>query len=334
MQGFRLSMEDQHSTDVNVDIGELANYIDNNDNLELCFFGVYDGHSGQSCAKYLAQVLLKNTLSDETQHRKEQRGRLFSDDDVIKRSYLKTDMEFTRNIPSTKPGESSGTTCTSVFLVRNGDEVEIICANVGDSRTVMRRSNGTVVPLSYDHKPTNKEEKARIQESGGFVEFGRVNGSLALSRAFGDVGYKNNSSMPQERQAVIALPDIIRQKVQLSKIDGFEFVLVACDGVWDVMSNEEACDYIYKKLVQQKAGNYYQARLENNLRMLQRQGEPHEVLEKQRQVLEKQHEERSKNGQYDLESIAEDLLDEVVLVLDSKDNISACIVLLPGSGKS
>lgn len=328
MQGFRLSMEDQHSTDVAVDLGDLANFVENGDKLEVCFFGVYDGHSGQACAKYLAQTLLRNTLADEKQYRQEKKGRLFADDDVIRKSYLKTDWEFTRNIPSTKPGESSGTTCTSVFLVRNGDEVEVICANVGDSRTVLRRSNGNVLPLSHDHKPTNKEEKARIQESGGFVEFGRVNGSLALSRAFGDVGYKNNSALPQEKQAVIALPDIIRQKVQLTKIDGFEFIIVACDGVWDVMSNEEACQYVYDKLVQQKEGKYYQARLENNLKMLTRQGEPQEVIERQRRVLEQEHEERSKKGLYDLASISEDLIDEVVLTLDSKDNVSAIVLLL------
>jgi len=66
---------------------------------------------------------------------------------------------------------------------------KIICANSGDSRSILGRA-GKVIALSEDHKPENVEEKRRIEAAGGFVEDNRVNGSLALSRALGDFEYK------------------------------------------------------------------------------------------------------------------------------------------------
>lgn len=321
-------MEDAHSTDVNVDLGELSKYIENSKDMELSFFGVYDGHSGQGCAKFLAKTLLQNTLQDETAHRKDKKGRLFSTDDVIQSSFLKTDAEFIKSVgPAQRPGESSGTTCTTIFIIRSDDDVEVICANVGDSRIVFRQANGSVEPLSYDHKPTNPEEHERIRESGGHVEFGRVNGSLALSRAFGDASYKNNPNMDQRTQAVIALPDIKRVNFKLSKMDDFQFIIVACDGIWDVMTNEQACEYVHARLLEQKDGSYYRKRFDNQVDLLKRQGENEEAISTAQERLREQEKTRSNKGKYDLESITEDFLDEVVLKLESKDNVSAIIVL-------
>ena len=67
--------------------------------------------------------------------------------------------------------------------------MEIYCANAGDSRTVMCEK-GNAVDLSKDHKPELPEERSRIIKAGGEVVDGRVNGMLALSRAFGDFDYK------------------------------------------------------------------------------------------------------------------------------------------------
>lgn len=80
--------------------------------------------------------------------------------------------------------------------------------------------------MSYDHKPQNQEEIKRIINAGGFVEFGRVNGNLALSRAIGDFEFKQNANLPAELQAVTANPDIM--DVQLTEAD--EFMVMACDG--------------------------------------------------------------------------------------------------------
>ena len=81
----------------------------------------------------------------------------------------------------------AGCTATVVLIT----STDIICANAGDSRTVLCKS-GTAVELSQDHKPDDPSERSRIYKAGGFVEDGRVNGMLALSRALGDFEYKSN----------------------------------------------------------------------------------------------------------------------------------------------
>lgn len=73
--------------------------------------------------------------------------------------------------------------------------------NVGDSRAVASCS-GVAEPLSFDHKPANEEEAKRIIAAGGWVEFNRVNGNLALSRALGDFIFKRNDEKRPEEQIV------------------------------------------------------------------------------------------------------------------------------------
>ena len=81
------------------------------------------------------------------------------------------------------------TGCTAVVVLITPDH--FICANAGDSRSIISRSD-KVVALSEDHKPDNLPEKKRIEAAGGFVEENRVNGSLNLSRSLGDFEYKGN----------------------------------------------------------------------------------------------------------------------------------------------
>ena len=130
----------------------------------------------------------------------------------------------------------------------------LFVANAGDSRAVLCRKDGVVVPLSEDHKPNLEREKKRIYSSGGFVSSGRVNGCLALSRGFGDFQYKNNGSIPPKAQAVTCDPDITA--IELEK--EHEFLIIACDGIWDCMSSEEACKYIQDKLRDLKQKSEYQ----------------------------------------------------------------------------
>jgi len=111
-------------------------------------------------------------------------------------------------------------------------KTEIICANSGDSRTVLAKS-GIAVDLSKDHKPTNPSELRRIQHAGGFVEDGRVNGALALSRALGDFDYKKNKKLKPKDQAVTAMPDVKTVPITTDT----QFIILACDGVWDVKTS-------------------------------------------------------------------------------------------------
>lgn len=148
-------------------------------------------------------------------------------------------------IPVMEPADRVQAGCTAVVAVKYGNELFV--ANAGDSRGVLCRGNEAVA-LSEDHKPAQEIERNRILNAGGFLsEIGgvcRVNGNLNLSRAIGDLKYKGNVELPPKDQIITAQPDV--RKVTLQPED--RFFLLACDGVWDVMTNQEAVDFISKKL--------------------------------------------------------------------------------------
>ena len=136
--------------------------------------------------------------------------------------------------------ERSGSTCVVVLVTPS----HIICANAGDSRAVLRRG-GKTLPLSFDHKPSNIPELERIGAAGGFVKGKRVDGDLAVSRGLGDFLYKSNESVPVEQQKVIPDPDIVLYPRNYEKD---EFAILACDGVWDVATNEQCSDFVQELL--------------------------------------------------------------------------------------
>ncbi|KAM4693351.1 protein phosphatase 1G [Discoglossus pictus] len=143
-----------------------------------------------------------------------------------------------------EPGSDSGTTAV-VALIRGK---QLIVANAGDSRCVVSE-RGKAVDMSYDHKPEDELELARIKNAGGKVTMdGRVNGGLNLSRAIGDHFYKRNKNLPPEEQMISALPDI---KV-LTLNEEHNFMVIACDGIWNVMSSQEVIDFIHDKITQQE----------------------------------------------------------------------------------
>ncbi|TSK42119.1 Protein phosphatase 1G [Bagarius yarrelli] len=138
------------------------------------------------------------------------------------------------------PGSDSGTTAV-VALIRGK---QLIVANAGDSRCVVSEK-GKAVDMSYDHKPEDELELSRIKNAGGKVTMdGRVNGGLNLSRAIGDHFYKRNNNLPPEEQMITALPDV---KV-LTLNEDHEFMVVACDGIWNVMSSQEVVDFVNERL--------------------------------------------------------------------------------------
>lgn len=141
---------------------------------------------------------------------------------------------------SDEVGKDSGT--TAIVAVIHGNKLYV--ANVGDSRCVLFRS-GKAIPLSTDHKPEDTEEFKRIENAGAKVtDEGRVNGGLNLSRALGDHVYKQNNSLTPEEQAITANPEL--REMELSRED--EFLVLACDGIWNVMTNDEVTQFIKEKL--------------------------------------------------------------------------------------
>lgn len=128
--------------------------------------------------------------------------------------------------------------CTAVFaLIKDGF---LHVSNAGDSRAVLCRG-GEALAMSEDHKPESETERNRIYAAGGMVTMeGRINGNLNLSRSLGDFEYKKNPDLPPEAQIITANPDI--KTIQLEPAD--EFLILACDGVWDILSNQEAVDFV------------------------------------------------------------------------------------------
>uniref|UniRef100_A0A672GJE0 protein-serine/threonine phosphatase n=1 Tax=Salarias fasciatus TaxID=181472 RepID=A0A672GJE0_SALFA len=139
-----------------------------------------------------------------------------------------------------EPGSDSGTTAV-VALIRGK---QLIVANAGDSRCVVSE-HGKAVDMSYDHKPEDEVELARIKNAGGKVTMdGRVNGGLNLSRAIGDHFYKRNKALPPEEQMISAMPDV---KV-LTLNEEHDFMVIACDGIWNVLSSQEVVDFISERI--------------------------------------------------------------------------------------
>ncbi|CAF2241359.1 unnamed protein product [Rotaria magnacalcarata] len=141
---------------------------------------------------------------------------------------------------SSDPGSSSG--CTAVVTLLR--DKQLFVANAGDSRCVVCR-NGRAIEMSIDHKPEDIEERTRIEKAGYKVTLdGRVSGGLNLSRAIGDHAYKKTAKLPPEEQAITALPDIRILTLE----DQDEFMVIACDGIWNFMSSQDVVDFVRPRL--------------------------------------------------------------------------------------
>ncbi|CAD6236894.1 GSCOCG00008284001-RA-CDS [Cotesia congregata] len=144
-----------------------------------------------------------------------------------------------------EPGSDSG--CTAVVAILRGDDLFV--ANAGDSRCVLCR-DGQALELSLDHKPEDDLEMKRINEAGGKVTAdGRVNGGLNLSRALGDHSYKQNSDLPPEKQMISAMPDVRHVKIETQRD---EFLILACDGIWNFMSSADVVEFVKKRIDERK----------------------------------------------------------------------------------
>jgi serine/threonine protein phosphatase PrpC len=129
--------------------------------------------------------------------------------------------------------DESGCTCVSAIIT----PTHVVCANVGDSRCIVGSTRtGATVALTEDHKPSLPEEKIRIEKAGGFVRDDRVNGELAMSRALGDFRYKRDEKLQAHEYPVICYADVA---VHRRSGKGDEVLVLACDGVFDVMENSE-----------------------------------------------------------------------------------------------
>ncbi|KAI8978684.1 phosphatase 2C-like domain-containing protein [Trametes punicea] len=218
MQGWRITMEDAHTAVLDLD-GEPS---DSN-----TFFAVYDGHGGSAVARYAGQHLHQRLLADDAYRQKDYPR-------ALKNAFLGTDEDIRSNPEFAR--DASGCTAVAALVTKEG---KIYVANAGDSRSVIS-IKGEAKQLSFDHKPQNEKEKNRIVAAGGYIEYGRVNGNLALARALGDFDYKKNASLGPEAQIITSDPEVIEHTI--SEED--EFVIIACDGIWDCLSSQQAVNVV------------------------------------------------------------------------------------------
>lgn len=195
------------------------------------FFAVFDGHGGTTVSKYLGEFMHLKLVAQPSYQKGDIERALYD-------AFVKIDDDMRSHVNTM---DTSGSTNVALLLRNN----KVYCANAGDSRAVYSRKGGNAVPLSFDHKPTNEEEMKRIVNAGGHVDAGRVNGNLALSRAMGDYEFKANGNMSAEHQIVTCCPDI--ETVDLTR--DVEFMVIACDGIWDVLDNQEVVDYVRSAIV-------------------------------------------------------------------------------------
>lgn len=213
--GMRKSNEDRSTIFLNGD---------NHDNTKqpIDMFCVYDGHGGNHVSNILSNMFPK----------------FFWDKRVIyplKKPQVKKICEGVQKILidnfSTKTKEC-GSTCLMVVKFKHNENDYLNILNIGDSRAII--CSGTeAMQLTVDHKPLNPIEKQRIIEQGGKIYYDgtdwRVD-NLSLSRAFGDTSSKFTPP----------IPDLFIRK--LSKND--KFMVLACDGLWDVLDNQTVVNFI------------------------------------------------------------------------------------------
>ena len=223
--------------------------LNNNENDYFYFFGVYDGHGGKGCSFYLKDNLYKNVNE-------------FSSEG-IKLGIEKTEENFKNEEALNEKGEikdSSGS-CGIIAMIK---DKKLIIANVGDSRLVLFK-NGLVSFTTEDHKPGSDTEKKRIESAGGKIyqtpslfplyQNGKeieipwrvLPGRLSVSRTFGDIEAKDER-FGGMKGVVVALPDIT--EIELN--DEFNFIVIGCDGIFDVLSNEELLECIKIVLKEKK----------------------------------------------------------------------------------
>lgn len=230
MNGWRLSMEDAHVVFTQASWG---------------FFGVFDGHGGGQCSTFVAQ-----RLTEELEKSPDEPPR---DDEAMKALALKLDAEFLDT------GQSSGSTGTFTIVTlpeQAGGRYQLRVGNIGDSRVLLGREDGTMVEgqgtdggLTTDHKPNYPTERARIERTGGRVDdamggVARVNGELAVSRAFGDSQFKDTGGPGPEDRPVTADPEFVTVNC-----DSTDFIILVCDGISEGdFPNAEVVKFAAEKL--------------------------------------------------------------------------------------
>lgn len=190
------------------------------------YYGVFDGHGGVDAATFAKRNLLKYIVEDSHFPVSTKRA--------IKKSFGKADYALA---DAKSLDRSSGTTALIALILGR----TMIIANAGDSRAVLGK-RGRAVELSRDHKPIAASEKLRIEKLGGVIYDGYLNGQLSVSRALGDWHLKGQKG---SNYPLTSDPEL--EEIVLTEED--EFLIMGCDGLWDVMSSQYSVTIVRKELM-------------------------------------------------------------------------------------
>ncbi|XP_074588257.1 putative protein phosphatase 2C 27 isoform X2 [Curcuma longa] len=221
--GRKQSMEDEHICIDNIEehIGEATDI-----SLPGSFYGVFDGHGGKDAAFFVRTNILKFIIEDDYFPR--------CIAEAIKSAFVRADYAFS---DACSLDITSGTTALAALIFGR----TMFIANAGDCRAVLGR-RGRAVDLSRDHKPSCSTERLRIEKLGGYVDDGYLNGQLSVTRALGDWHMKGSKG---SLCPLSAEPEL--QETVLTDED--EFLIMGCDGLWDVMTSQCAVTMARKELM-------------------------------------------------------------------------------------
>lgn len=216
LKGLRNENEDKHSVFINLNGNDKTR-------AHVNYLAVYDGHGGKFVSKFLEKNL-PNFFTDKRVHF------------PLTKKYVHDVYTYVQKVLREKYHEKAlhcGSTCVSVTHFKKNDVDYINVLNTGDSRCIICRDNFGI-NLTKDHKPDWPEERSRIEALGGKIYFDgddwRIK-DLSVSRAFGDI---------DAEPFVTNMPDIFRYKLEKSD----KFIVIACDGLWDVMDNQSVVNFI------------------------------------------------------------------------------------------
>ncbi|KAI3381509.1 hypothetical protein SNEBB_009922 [Seison nebaliae] len=242
MQGWRIEMEDAHFSQIG--LKDLPNWS---------LFAVFDGHAGSGVSTFASAHIEEEILNHKqflpcvtelerkmaSDGKADVKSEISCLTDVFRQVFLDIDVRI-KNLPEVQNGnDRSGSTAVVAVIGPS----HIFLVNCGDSRGIIVSDN-QIVCKTEDHKPHLPSEHERITRAGGSVMLQRVNGSLAVSRALGDFEYKSNNRMAATEQLVSPQPDIYVH--ERNAVD--EYMVLACDGIWDVMTSDEARQYLNHRL--------------------------------------------------------------------------------------
>jgi len=229
MHGWRETMEDAHCVQLTV-----------GNHPSSAIFGIFDGHSGSLCSRYVSEKIPSNFAEAKN----------IQDEQELRNIVLQTDEDFLTSVEFRTKDDGSAAIFTVVVHDEQTNSYKLINGNVGDSRTVLavkEENSYKTVACTFDHKPTDEAERRRIEAAGGTVQLSRVDGQLALSRAFGDRLLKvpMTPDFPRENRKVSANPDFITKVAKPG-----DFLFMACDGIYegDVFSRESVIEWIVDKM--------------------------------------------------------------------------------------